>query len=102
MDYKAGTRLYSAVCDTEVIVVKAPPADGELLIGGVLAVRSADERDPEGAVVYGHGGGAQMGKRYVDQADTAELLCTKQGAGRPALNGEVLTVKAAKPLPASD
>jgi hypothetical protein len=43
-----------------------------------------------------------MGKRYVDEADSVELLCTKPGDGLPALDGEVLQLKDAKPLPASD
>ena len=43
-----------------------------------------------------------MGKRYVDDAETLELLCTKPGDGVPALAGEVLRLKEAKPLPASD
>ena len=43
-----------------------------------------------------------MGKRYVDDAGTLELLCTKPGDGVPAVAGEVLQLKEAKPLPASD
>jgi hypothetical protein len=43
-----------------------------------------------------------MGKRYVDSAETIELLCTKPGDGVPALNGELLQLNEAKPLPASD
>ena len=43
-----------------------------------------------------------MGKRYVDSAGSVELLCVKPGKGSLALDGVVLTVKDAKPLPASD
>ena len=43
-----------------------------------------------------------MGKRYVDDAETLELLCTKPGECVLALGGEVLRLKEAKPLPASD
>ena len=46
--------------------------------------------------------GAAIGKRYVDEDDTVELLCTKPGEGVPALGGRPLTIKEAKPLPASD
>lgn len=102
MILKPGTRLYSAVCATELIAVKAPDGEVELTIGGAPAVTSADERDGGGTVAEGHGGGALMGKRYVDDAGTIELLCTKPGDGLPGLNGEVLEVKEAKPLPASD
>ena len=34
MDLKPGTRLASAVCETEVVVVKAPAADVDLRCGG--------------------------------------------------------------------
>jgi len=47
-------------------------------------------------------GGTVMGKRYVDGAGTIELLCVKPGKGTLALDGVALTVKDAKPLPASD
>jgi hypothetical protein len=102
MTVKPGTRLFSAVCSTELITVKAPAGEIELTIGGVAPVASAAERDEGGSVADGHGGGAAMGKRYVDEADSVELLCTKPGDGLPALDGEVLQLKDAKPLPASD
>jgi hypothetical protein len=99
---KPGTRLISAVCSTEMIVVKAPAGDVELTIGGVAPVASAAERTGSGEVVDGHGGGVAMGKRYVDEAATIELLCTKAGEGVPAVGGSPLELKEAKPLPASD
>jgi hypothetical protein len=102
MTLKPGTRLLSAVCATEMIAVKAPAGEVELTIGGVAPVASAAERTDGGEVAAGHGGGASMGKRYVDEAETIELLCTKPGEGVPALNGELLQLKEAKPLPASD
>jgi hypothetical protein len=46
--------------------------------------------------------GTQIGKRYVDEADTIQLLCTKAGSGTLALDGTPLLIQAAKPLPASD
>lgn len=102
MTLKPGTRLFSAVCSTELITVKAPAGEVELTIGGVPPVASATERDEGAAVADGHGGGVAMGKRYVDEGGTLELLCTKAGDGVPAINGEVLQLKDAKPLPASD
>jgi hypothetical protein len=99
---KPGTRLFSAVCTTEMIAVKVPSGDVDLTIGGVAAISSAAERDGSGSVVDGHGGGVAMGKRYVDDADTVELLCTKPGDGVPALDGVPLELKEAKALPASD
>jgi hypothetical protein len=46
--------------------------------------------------------GTQLGKRYVNEAGDLELLCTKPGKGTLAAAGAALTVKGAKPLPASD
>lgn len=102
MTLKAGTRVFSAVCRTELIAVKAPTGEVDLTIGGVAPVNSAAERTPMGAVAEGHDGGTAMGKRYVDAAETIELLCTKAGDGVPALGGELLQLKETKPLPASD
>jgi len=99
---KAGSRLYGATSTTELIVVKTPSAELELTIGGHPALLSAAERTGGTDVVEGHGGGAAMGKRYVDEAGGVELLCTKAGDGLPAVAGEVLQLKDAKPLPASD
>jgi hypothetical protein len=98
---KPGARLISSVCTTELITVKAPKDPIELTIGGVPPAASAAER-AGGEVVVGHRGGALMGKRYVDAADTIELLCTKAGDGVPAIGGVVLDVRGAKALPASD
>ncbi|GAY07619.1 hypothetical protein [Pseudonocardia sp. N23] len=48
------------------------------------------------------GPGLLLGKRYTDESRTLEVLVTKAGAGPLSVGGAVLTVKAAKPLPASD
>lgn len=102
MTMKPGTRLFSAVCATELIAVKAPPGEVDLTIGGEPPVLSAADRNGSLGVAEGHGGGAAMGKRYVDDAETIELLCTKAGDGIPALGGQILQTKEAKALPASD
>ena len=100
---RPGTRLFSAVCSAEFIVIRAPAGGGAgVTIGGLPALASADERDGAATAVEGHGGGVAIGKRYVDEDDTVELLCTKPGEGVPALGGRPLTIKEAKPLPASD
>jgi hypothetical protein len=99
---KPGTRLFSAVCTTEMIAVKAPGGELELTIGGVPPVSSAADRAAGSSVADGFGGGALIGKRYVDDANSLELLCTKAGDGVPALDGVPLSLKDAKPLPSSD
>ena len=99
---KPGTRLYSAVSATELIVVKAPSDEVDVTIGGAPALTEAEGRDESIGPADGHAGDALMGKRYVDTDDTIELLCTKPGSGLPALGGSLLSLKDAKPLPASD
>ncbi len=95
---KPGTKLKSAVCDTEVMVIRAGP--GTLACGGAPM---ADDRPAErGAIDPAFADGTRMGKRYVDAAGTVELLCVKQGAGSLSLDGVALATKDAKPLPASD
>lgn len=102
MTVKPGKRLFSPVCSAEFIVVRAPGSDAEITIGGRPAMDDSQGGDRAGSAVDGHDGGVLLGKRYVDEAGSIELLCTKAGDGVPALNGEVLDIKAAKALPASD
>ena len=95
---KPGTKLKSTVCDTEVMVVRA--ADAVIECGGAPM---AEERPAERkAVNAAFAEGTKIGKRYVNAAGTVELLCVKPGQGSLSIAGEALTVKDAKPLPASD
>jgi hypothetical protein len=93
---KPGTRLKSAACDGEVVVIRY--GGGEIGCGGA----AMSEAGGEGALDPALAGGALMGKRYVDAAGTVELLCVKAGKGSLTLDGAVLGTKDAKPLPASD
>ncbi len=102
MTLRAGSRLFGSSSTTEMIAVRAPAAEVDLTIGGQPALTDAAGRDLSVQVVAGHDGGAAMGKRYVDKSGTVELLCTKAGAGVPAVAGELMVLKDAKPLPASD
>ena len=102
MMLKPGARIISAVSPTEFMTVKSPTVDVEITIGGVAPVSSAAARDGSAVMVAGHEGESLMGKRYIDEADTIELLCTKPGAGAVAVSGELLRLKEAKALPASD
>jgi hypothetical protein len=97
---KAGARFKSAVCDTQVMVIKAPAEALELRCGGAEmiapAAAGAGQLDPA------QSGGTLIGKRYVDAAESIELLCTKGGKGSLSVNGTALEVKQAKQLPSSD
>jgi hypothetical protein len=46
--------------------------------------------------------GTQLGKRYCDDDEDLEVLCTKPGEGTLSLAGQALNLKSAKPLPSSD
>lgn len=98
---KAGAKLRSAICTTEVIVVKAPAGDVTVACGGV-AMLGSDEQAPDGAQPVGSGEPTLLGKRYVNAAEDVELLCTKAGDGWLEVDGEALVQKDAKPLPSSD
>lgn len=101
IEMSAGTRLRSAVCDTEVVVVKAPSEPTDLRCGGVPMLAASEDRPDGGAPQAGLDGGTQIGKRYSDGADL-ELLCAKAGAGTLSIGDAALDLKGAKPLPSSD
>jgi len=100
-ELKAGTRLQSAVCDSEVMVISAPAGDADLACGGA-AMLAMDADKSGGAPNAAQSDGTQLGKRYVNEAGDLELLCTKPGAGSLSLGGQGLVLKEAKPLPSSD
>lgn len=96
---KAGMKLKSAVCDTEVLVVKVPAA-GVLACGGAPMV--AERAAEKGVIDPAFAETTKMGKRYTDATATLEVLCIKPGAGSLSLDGVALHLKDAKPLPSSD
>jgi hypothetical protein len=100
MQVRAGTRWRSAVCETEVVVVRAPHEGLELGCGGA-ALLPIDTARPDGAEpAPGLSGGTELGKRYG--GEDYELLCTKPGAGTLTVDGEPMPMKAPKSLPSSD
>lgn len=102
MQLKPGQRLRSAVSDTEVVVVAAPEGEIEIGCGGVAMLGDGEEA-PAGATLDGSlGEAAQLGKRYADEDLGVEVLCAKPGDGALTVNGEILHLKGAKPLPSSD
>jgi hypothetical protein len=99
---KAGLRLSSVVCDTEVIVVKAPQDEVDLRCGGQPMVELSDATVRQGAPTAPHNAGVLIGKRYTTPDAALELLCTKPGQGSLSIGDVALEVKQAAPLPASD
>ncbi|WP_299560108.1 hypothetical protein [uncultured Mycolicibacterium sp.] len=98
---KNGTRLQSQVCDTQVIVVRTSESLDDLRAGGVPMIPLDAPRSPDAKLDPAFADGNLMGKRYVDDTG-AEVLVTKAGAGTLSIGTTPLTIKEAKPLPASD
>ncbi|AZG45488.1 hypothetical protein [Gordonia insulae] len=98
MSLKIGSRLYSATCDAEVIVIAVSATDATVTCGGVPMASSATPSK----VASSEAGGAVIGKRYESIDHGLELLVTKAGTGTLAVDGVPMTVKDPKRLPASD
>jgi hypothetical protein len=102
VELKPGSRLESATCDAQVVVVKAPTDGGDLDLrcGGepMREMGAGGDRLP----LSGDGEGTLMGKRYADDELGIELLCTKPGEGALSIGDQPLPIKGAKPLPSSD
>lgn len=99
---RPGEQLASTVCTTKVVVVRAP-AEGrpEIACGGEPMI-PASGRPARSAPSTDTGNVTLVGKRYVDEAETIELLCVSSGTGELTCDGAPMSIKAAKPLPASD
>jgi hypothetical protein len=102
-DPRPGDQLASAVCSVRLIVIRAPLGGlpGPVECGGKPLVPAGQAAGP-GPDTPADAHVTLLGKRYVDDSDSLELLCTHAGPGRLTLAGVPLAVKAPKPLPASD
>lgn len=100
--FRPGQRLTSAVCEAQVVVVRAPDDDVEIGCGGAPMVDEGGDAPAGGALDTTLGDAPLLGKRYADEASGLELLCTRPGKGALTVDGRVLPVKGAKPLPSSD
>jgi hypothetical protein len=97
---RPGDQLASTVCTTRVVVVRVPADRVPVLEcgGGPMVAATAGARPAPPAP----GAATLIGKRYVDASETVELLCTSSGTGKLSCDGAAMTIKSAKPLPASD
>jgi hypothetical protein len=102
MDLKPGSRWKSAVCDTEVVVVRAVKEPAQLECGGHAMVAHNTEKPAGLAIAPDFAAGTQPGKRFADEVSGLEILCTKGGAGSLSIDGRAIGAKEAKKLPASD
>ena len=104
MELRPGSRLKSVVCDTQVIVVRAPSEQQDIVLccgGQPMVALDAEAGAPDGlGLDPEQADGTLLGKRYV--YEDLEVLCTKAGKGSLSVGGVRLPLKEAKPLPASD
>jgi hypothetical protein len=102
MKLTPGSRWASAVCATEIVVLKAPAAAASLECGGSPMAAVGTARPAEAAPAAARSAGTLLGKRYADEAAGIEVLCTKGGQGSLSLDGRALVLRATTPLPSSD
>ena len=97
--YKPGTKLSSTVCKTQIMALRVPVEELQISCGGA----PMQVGDPaELSEMSGKNSGTLVGKRYTDEAETMEFLCTRGGEGSIAIEGYIIDIKAAKKLPSSD
>ncbi len=102
MKLTAGTKIKSAVCSLEAIVIRPPSEEADLSCGGVAMVAPGGEATGASQLADAEPGQALIGKRYVDVTSGLEVLCTKKGDGSLALDDRPLELQGAKALPPSD
>jgi len=97
--YKPGIKLSSRVCKTQIMILRIPAVEMEIFCGGLPMVLG----DPaEFEELQGENNGTLVGKRYTDETETMEFLCTRGGEGTIAVSGHKIDIKSAKKLPSSD
>jgi hypothetical protein len=102
---RPGDQLASTAGGTRVVVIRARAgAEPALTCGGepMVPVPPGRPAPASASGAAGTGAGTLVGKRYVDATGTLELLCTASGPGELCCDGAAMTVRTAKPLPASD
>lgn len=97
-ELNAGQRLKSAVCDAEVMVIKAGGGEALTCGGAPMSADGSGGGEADASQMEG----CQIGKRYVNDDGSLEVLCVKPGQGSLAADGEALAIKGTKKLPSSD
>ncbi len=102
MVFKPGARLKSAVSETQIMVLRTAGLPIDLRCGGhpMLGMNEVIQADLVLDAAFAEP--CLTGKRYVDEAEAMEFLCTKGGEGALSVDGVKLLVKQAKQLPSSD
>lgn len=99
LQLRPGQSLFSTVDTTSVVVIKAPSVPVTVSVSGAEV---SDVKPVDTPADITNGRGVQIGKRYVDDTVGIELLASKAGTGTLEINGNEMSIKDTKPLPASD
>jgi len=103
---RPGDQLAAAGSAARVVVVRAPSAARPVIACGGSPMVPATAGAPRPPAPRSSSAEAEpgtlIGKRYVNADETLELLCVSSGAGALSCDGAPMSIKAAKPLPASD
>ena len=100
-ELKTGARLKSAVCDGEIMVVASPGGDVDITCGGAPMLDAGADADKV-EINPDHAVGIVIGKRYITEDESIEVLCVKAGEGGLAVGGSLLLQKDTKKLPKTD
>lgn len=100
-ELKTGARLKSAVCDGEIMVVASPGGDVDITCGGAPMLDAGSDADKVD-INPDHAVGIVIGKRYITEDESIEVLCVKAGEGGLAVGGNLLLQKDTKKLPKTD
>jgi hypothetical protein len=100
LNLRPGDQLASGVCTTRVVVIRVPDGRRPVIeCGGRPMTPGTPGARPSPA---GPQAATLIGKRYVDATGSLEVLCTSSGTGALTCDGAPMTLREAKPLPASD
>lgn len=102
IEIRPGSRWGSSVCETQIVIVRAPSDPIDLRCGGAPMVAVDAGAAPAGEPAAGFDEGTAVGKRYADEATGLEVLCTRGGRGSLAIGDALLVVPEPRQLPSSD
>ena len=100
LNLRPGDQLASSACTARVVVIRVPSGQRPVIeCGGLPMIAGTPGAKPSPASPAAV---TLIGKRYVDATGSLEVLCTSSGTGALTCDGVPMTLKEAKPLPASD
>jgi hypothetical protein len=102
VEVRPGSRWGSNVCETQIVIVRAPSGAVDLRCGGQPMVPVDSSPTSAGEPVAGFDEGTAVGKRYADDASGLEVLCTRGGQGSLSIGETRLAVPEPRQLPSSD